>query len=384
MRKFLAAAGLMATFVVLATYVVPGAAAAPRVTMVVKPSAHAVLYGNSVTLSGRVYGKKGHVAVQVLAWRYGHSSPQKVATVHTDLTGRFSVKVTPRAQTKYLVRDTVEVERTVVVRVAPALTIKELGDGRISAHVAAGTSLKNRTVELEQLSGGAWHVVQKAKLSGSSSATFMPKAQSGHLRLALSINQAGAGLLGATSHAIVYHAYTLTLTPTDYKVLYGHSTTLSGRLWNGQAGQSVVVKEWLYGASSPRNLATVRTGPHGTWSLKVSPRKQTVYQASWGALHVSARQRVGVAPAISLRRISGQRVFTHVTIGRAMAGHTVKLQRLVSPGVWRTVEQGFLNKNGDAVLAAKLPASTLRVALSVNEAGAGYLAGFSRSLRYRP
>lgn len=380
MRKFCAAAVLVAAFVV------PAAAAAPKVTMVLKPSTHAVLYGKSVTLSGRVYGKSGRVAVQILAWRYGHSSPQRVATVHTDRTGRFSVRVTPRVQTKYLARDTVEVERAVTVRVAPALSIKELGDGRIHAHVAAGKSLKNRVVELEHFSGGAWHIVQKAKLTSSSSTTFMPKgqAQSGRLRLALSINQAGAGLLGATSHAIVYHAYALTLEPADFKVLYGHSTTLSGRLWNGHAGEAIVVEEWLYGSSSPRRLATVRTGAHGTWSIKVSPRKQTIYQALWGTLHASARERVGVAPAISLRRVSGHRVFTHVEIGRAMAGHTVKLQRLVAPGVWRTVEQGFLNKNGDAVLAANLPASTLRVALSVNEAGAGYLAGFSRSLRYRP
>ena len=378
MRKFLAAAALVATFAV------PAAAAAPGVTMVVKPSTHAVLYGKSVTLSGRVYGKAGHVAVQVLAWRYGHSSPQRVATVHTDLKGRFSVQVKPRAQTKYLVRDTVEVERTVVVRVEPALTIKELGDGRIHAKVAAGRSMKNRVVELEQLRGGAWHVVQKAKLTSSSSTTFMPTAQSGQLRLALSVNQAGAGLLGATSHAMVYHAYAVTLEPTDFKVLYGHSTTLSGRIWNGHAGESILIEEWLYGSSAPRKLATVRTGAHGTWSIKVSPHKQTVYQARWGTLHASARERVGVAPAISLRRVSGHRVFTHVSIGRSMAGHTVKLQRLVSPGVWQTVEQGFLNRNGDAVLAANLPASTLRVALSVNEAGAGYLAGFSRSLRYRP
>ena len=212
----------------------------------------------------------------------------------------------------------------------------------------------------------------------------MPKAQSGHLRLALSINQAGAGLLGATSHAIVYHAYTLTLVPADFKILYGHSTTLSGRLWNGHAGEAIVIEEWSYKASSPRRLATVHTGAHGTWSIRVSPRKQTTYQALWGTLHASARERVGVAPAISLRRVSGHRVFTHVTIGRAMSGHTVKLQRLVSPGVWQTVEQAHLNRNGDAVLAVSLPASTLRIALSVNEAGPGYLAGFSRSLRYRP
>jgi hypothetical protein len=378
MRKILAAACLVAAFAV------PAASAAPRVTMVLKPSALSVLYGKSVTLSGRVYGKHGSVTVQILAWRYGRSAPQKVATVHTDRKGRFSVRVTPRAQTRYLARDTVEVEKAVTVRVEPALSIRELGDGRISAHVAAGTSFGKRLVELERLSGGAWHVVQKAKLSGSSSALFLPRSGSQRLRLALSVNQAGAGYLGATSHAIAYRAYQLTLEPRDFRVLYGHSTTLSGRLWNGRAGESIVVREWLFGSSSPRTLATVRTGAHGTWSIKVSPRKQTSYQAQWGTLHASARERVGVAPVVSLTRLTGHRVLTHVTVGRRMAGHTVKLQRLVAPGVWRTVEQAQLSKSSSAVFAVSLPASTLRVALSVNEAGAGYLAGFSRSLRYRP
>jgi hypothetical protein len=379
MRKIFAAATCL-----VAVFAVPAATAAPKVTMVLRPSTLSVLYGKSVTLSGRVYGRHGSVPVQILAWRYGHSAPQKVATVHTDRKGRFSVRVKPRVQTKYLARDTVTVEKAVTVRVEPALTIKELGDGRISAHVAAGKSFANRVVELEQLKGGAWHVVQKAKLSGSSRATFMPRATSQRLRLALSVNQAGAGYLGGTSHAIAYRAYALTLQPRDFQVLYGHSTTLSGRLWNGRAGESIVVREWLYGASSPRTLATVRTGAHGTWSIKVSPLEQTTYQAMWGTLHASARERVGVAPVVSLSRLTGHRVMTHVTVGRRMAGRTVKLQRLVSPGVWRTVEQASLNKSGSAVFAVSLPASTLRVALSVNEAGPGYLAGFSRSIRYRP
>lgn len=378
MRKILVATCLVAAFTVSA------ASAAPRVTMVLRPSTLSVLYGKSATLSGRVYGKHGRVAVQILAWRYGHSAPQKVATVHTDRKGRFSVRVAPRVQTRYLARDAVEVQRAVTIRVEPALSIRELGDGRISAHVAAGRSFAHRVVELEQLRGGAWHVVQKAKLSGSSSAAFAPRSSSQKLRLALSVNQAGPGYLGATSHAIAYRAYALTLEPRDFRVLYGHSTTLSGRLWNGRAGESIVVREWLYGSSSPRTLATVRTGPHGTWSIKVSPRKQTSYQATWGTLHASARMRVGVAPVVSLTRLTGHRVLTHVTIGRRMAGRTVKLQRLVAPGVWRTVEQAQLNRSGSAVFAVSLPASTLRVALSVNEAGAGYLAGFSRSIRYRP
>jgi len=362
------------------------AVAAPKVRMTLEPSTTTVLYGKTVTLSGRVVGKPRGTAVQILAWRYGRSAPDRVAVVHTGAGGRFVVHVRPRVQTRYLARDTVEVERAVVVRVEPALSIEELGDGRIHAHVAAGASLKGRHVELEQQRGGAWHVIAKAKLSRALNANFapLPASRSGQVRLALSVNQAGAGYLGAVSHAMAYRAYTLTLQPSSYRVSYGHAITLSGRLWNGRAGEAIVVQAWAYRASAPRRIATVRTGPHGRWSLRVAPRRQTTYRAMWGTLHISGKERVGVAPEISLNRLTGQRVLTHVRLGRSLAGRTVKLQRLDAPGVWRTVAQKQLNRRSSAVFAVALPASQLRVALSVNEAGAGYLAGFSRTLRYQP
>jgi hypothetical protein len=56
----------------------------------------------------------------------------------------------------------------------------------------------------------------------------------------------------------------------------------------------------------------------------------------------------------------------------------------VAPGVWVKVAQAMLNRNSSAVIPLTLPASTLRIAMSVNEAGAGYLAAVSRTLVYKP
>jgi hypothetical protein len=62
----------------------------------------------------------------------------------------------------------------------------------------------------------------------------------------------------------------------------------------------------------------------------------------------------------------------------------VIVQRLVSPGVWVKIGQGSLNRSSSAIFELKLTASTIRVALSVNEAGRGYLSAASRALVFKP
>jgi hypothetical protein len=63
----------------------------------------------------------------------------------------------------------------------------------------------------------------------------------------------------------------------------------------------------------------------------------------------------------------------------------VQLQRLRS-GRWITVRRTRLNARSSATIGAgALPRgrSTIRIAMSVNQAGPGYLAGFSRTIGYR-
>jgi hypothetical protein len=56
----------------------------------------------------------------------------------------------------------------------------------------------------------------------------------------------------------------------------------------------------------------------------------------------------------------------------------------MSPGVWQKIGQGDLDRTSSALFRLAIPASTIRIALSVNEAGAGYLASFSRPLHFKP
>jgi len=88
---------------------------------------------------------------------------------------------------------------------------------------------------------------------------------------------------------------------------------------------------------------------------------------------------------VSLRRITHARLSTHVGAGSSLAGRLVQLQRLAGDR-WHTVKRARLNSRATAIFKASvLPrgTSTIRVALSVNQAGPCYLGGFSRILHYR-
>jgi hypothetical protein len=92
-----------------------------------------------------------------------------------------------------------------------------------------------------------------------------------------------------------------------------------------------------------------------------------------------------VRPAVSFRRTGRRKFVTHVFGARAFARHVVQLQRLTSNRRWVTVKRVHLGKRSGARFRASLPVgrSVLRIAMSVNQAGPGYLAGFSRTIVYR-
>jgi hypothetical protein len=88
---------------------------------------------------------------------------------------------------------------------------------------------------------------------------------------------------------------------------------------------------------------------------------------------------------VSFRRTATGGFVTRVSGARSFAGRVVKLQRRTGAGRWLTLKQIRLGRRSGAVFAATLPrgSSTLRIAMSVNQAGPGYLAGFSRTIAVR-
>ena len=166
------------------------------------------------------------------------------------------------------------------------------------------------------------------------------------------------------------------------QITYGTKVTLSGQVNNKRAGEQVQIVHQPYGQPSPIVLATVVTGADGVFGLTVVPKILTTYQALWKTTR-SLVVTTAVAPNISFGRLNG--FVTRVWAGRSMARKQVQLQRRTSLGQWVTIKRVSLDLSSRARFEAALPVgvSRLRIAMSVNQAGVGYLAGFSREITYR-
>ena len=218
-----------------------------------------------------------------------------------------------------------------------------------------------------------------ASTAVSAAVSNLPPNSTLHFRLVASSNAGGT----ASSDVSFATPASVVLAPAPSHVVLGHYVALHGAVWGGQVGVSVTIQAQPFGESTPATVATVLTGAGGNWSFPAHPQILTTYTASAEG-GTSGSVLVAVAPGITLRRISGHRYLAHVGAGTSFAGRVVQLQ-VESHDRWKTVARERLNPNSSATfLATLLPKghSSLRIAFSVNQAGPGYLAGFSRKLGY--
>jgi hypothetical protein len=185
----------------LAAAAQPGSAS----SVSLKPSALTVLYGHRVTLDGRIPDGRAGTHVAIFAHPYGRAA-FRIAAVTTGPGGRFGYVANPTILTAYTARVTGGASQAAVVDVRPTIVVRELGNGHVWTHVASAAFLYGRSVQLQRLIGSSWQTIDKHRLSSTSTTTFAtgltPNAK---LRVAMSINQAGAGYVGSVSHAITYH-----------------------------------------------------------------------------------------------------------------------------------------------------------------------------------
>jgi hypothetical protein len=172
----------------------------------------------------------------------------------------------------------------------------------------------------------------------------------------------------------------VTLTALARQVVYGGRIRLSGFVPTRRANESVVVYAQPYGGGSFRSVATVLTDTTGLWSYMARPQIATSYEASWNG-GMSFALTVAVHPRITLTRLASGRLVVRVTGGRTFAHRLVQLQRHRGAS-WQTIKRVRLGARSRAEFKVTLPKgrSQLRIALSVNQAGAGFLGGFSRTI----
>jgi Cupredoxin-like domain len=177
-------------------------------------------------------------------------------------------------------------------------------------------------------------------------------------------------------------AQTVSIATSSSSTNFNGTVTLTGVVSSHAANETVTIRGQSYGSTAFLKLADVKTGAGGVWTYTAHPTIRTVFDSMWGK-NASTQITVGVRPLVSIHALSGNRFSTKVLAARSFAGRFVQLQRR-SAGQWTTLKRVRLGSTSAATLKASLPRgnSTLRFAFSVNQAGAGYLAGFSRTLVY--
>jgi hypothetical protein len=170
----------------------------------------------------------------------------------------------------------------------------------------------------------------------------------------------------------------VTISASRSTVVYGGRVLLSGGVANRQADQAVSVLMKQYGDHSFSTVALVSTETGGGWRYTAEPVIETSFRAQ-SAEGTSASLAVHVRPRVSLSLRKG--IFVTAVVGaHSFEGKTVFLQRRVG-GSWFSIRKARLSRQPRR-FRADLPhgSSRVRVLIPQREAGAGYLAGFSRVL----
>ena len=167
-------------------------------------------------------------------------------------------------------------------------------------------------------------------------------------------------------------------------VTFGDTVTLGGKVSSGKPSEEVVIYGKPYGQVSYVQLATVLTADGGLWSYTVKPELLSTYQAQWKNLK-SAEIQTAVEPKLTLKRI-GAWFIVRVDAARSFKNHLVYVQRRSALGQWVNVKKVIIGTAKTQRFKVRvLPSglSRLRLFMTVNQAGVGYLASDSNTLLVR-
>jgi len=187
-------------------------------------------------------------------------------------------------------------------------------------------------------------------------------------------------LLVAAAGTAARPAVTISLSRPS--VVYSGSVSLSGKVSNNKAGETVDVLAEPSGATSFSVLGSATTTAGGHWTDTVKPTIETSYEAKWNGA-TSSTVTVKVRPLITLTlvNLSIGTFSTKVTAARLFAGKFVLVQRLSSSGVV-TQKKVILDTNSSATFRVRLHQgrSRLRVVMPTSQTAPGYITGVSNVL----
>ena len=209
----------------------------------------------------------------------------------------------------------------------------------------------------------------------STSLTGLTPATTYHYRL---VTKSDAGTTAGSD--ATFTTTGVTIGALARQIVYGGRILLSGTVPTHQANEQVVIYSQPYGGGSFRSVTTVLSSANGAWQYLARPQIATAYKASWHG-GMSASVTIAVHPRITFSRLRSGPFVVRVAAGSSFAHRLVQLQRRTANG-WSTIKRLKLSVRSRAEFRATLPKgrSTLRIAFSINQAGAGYLGAISKTL----
>jgi hypothetical protein len=184
------------------------AAAAPNKAVTIKAARPVVVYGSSVTLSGKVSMPQSGQKVDVLAEPFGTTSPTPLATVETTNGGQWTFMAKPTIQTMYEAQWKGETSSNVDVKVRPAIKLTLVSThgsvGTFSTTVTAARSFAGKFVLVQRLASTGATTLRKVTLDSSSTATFKVRMHRGssQLRVVMPTSQAAPGYIAGFSNVL--------------------------------------------------------------------------------------------------------------------------------------------------------------------------------------
>jgi plastocyanin len=167
-------------------------------------------------------------------------------------------------------------------------------------------------------------------------------------------------------------------------VTAGTVVHISGAISPAAVGDTVVIYAQPYPQASFVEIARVLTTTNGVYDFAYTPTILTAYKTEWKGKS-SAVVTTAVSPALSLMRV-GNWFVVRARAAKSFYGRWVYLQRLNQFGQWVSVRKVFLNRQ--STQRFKLPTlrpglSRIRVYMTTNQAGAGYVFSSSQVIAVR-
>ena len=185
-----------------------GSAASPQ-SLTISVARPSVVFGRSVSLSGKVSNHKLGEKVEVLTEPSGASSFSMLTSVDTTAGGQWTDVAKPTIETSYQAKWKSATSSTGTVKLRPliTLTLVNLSTGTFSTKVTAARSFTGKFVLVQRVSSTGVTTLKKVTLDTSSSATFRVRLHHGRsrLRVVMPTSQTAPGYITGTSKVLTVH-----------------------------------------------------------------------------------------------------------------------------------------------------------------------------------